>query len=120
MVGTIEGLPPLQWLNGLEGEASIASDGRLTMVAAAKTDWFNPAPVPNSPAGLANAPALVFSPPAGDWQLSARVSVAHQYLFDAGTIFVHQGKDDWFKLCFELSPEKKCAVDHLCTVARSN
>ena len=50
------------------------------------------------------------SPPAADWQLSAKVTVQHQYLFDAGTLFVHQGKDDWCKLCFELSPEQKPTV----------
>jgi regulation of enolase protein 1 (concanavalin A-like superfamily) len=106
---TVSGLPALQWLNDLVGDASFA-DGALTMRASEKTDWFNPPPVANAPAGLANAPALVLSPPAGDWTCSARVSVQHRYLFDAGTLFVHQGPDDWCKLCFERSPEQTPTV----------
>lgn len=106
---TVSGLPTLRWLNDLAGDAAFA-DGALTMRATEKTDWFNPPPVANAPAGLANAPALVFSPPGGDWTYSAKVSLQHQYLFDAGTLFVHQGADDWCKLCFEFSPEKTPTV----------
>ena len=124
---TIAGLPPLTWLNNLPGDATVDGAGNaanlllksalltgqctLTMRAGEKTDWFNPLPVANAPAGLANAPALVFAAPAGqDWQLSARVTVQHKYCFDAGVLFVHQGKDDWCKLCFERSPEGKNLV----------
>ena len=92
--GIAADLPDLNWLNGIAGEAAI-SEGVLTMRAAEKTDWFNPPPVAGQPSGLANAPAMVFVPPEGDWQLSARVVVEHRYLFDAGVIFVHQGPDDW-------------------------
>lgn len=71
---------------------------------------FNPPPVPNAPAALSNAPALVFSPPAGDWTYSAKVHCKHKFLFDAGTLFVYQGPEDWCKLCFEFSPEKTPTV----------
>ena len=106
-----EGLPQWRWLNGLQGDAKYEAgrdgSGKLLMTAGAQTDWFNPAPVPNSPAALSNAPALVFTPPVGYWQLSARVHVTHTNLFDGGTLFLHQGSDDWCKLCYELSPENK-------------
>ena len=80
------------------------------MSATEKTDWFNPPPIERAPAALANAPALVFPAPASDWTFSARVTVQHQYLFDAATLFVHQGAEDWCKLCFEFSPEKKATI----------
>jgi regulation of enolase protein 1 (concanavalin A-like superfamily) len=104
---TLPGVPTLCWLNDVVGDAVSSSDDVLTMVTGKETDWFNPPPDPSSPSRLANAPALVFSAPQGvDWQLSAKVTVKHQYLFDAGTLFVHQGDNDWCKLCFEYSPEK--------------
>ena len=111
-VPSVDGLPKLRWLHGLVGNATFGDDGELTMVAGAKTDWFNPPPDPASPAALANAPALVFTPPKphADWQFSALARVEHAFLFDAATLFVHQGADDWCKLCFELSPEKQPTV----------
>ena len=105
----VQGLPALRWLGEKEGTAA-HNDGVLTMTTGEKTDWFNPPPGEGMPSGLANAPALVLNPPAGDWQLSAQVQVGHQFLFDAGTLFVHQGPDDWCKLCFEMSPEGKPTV----------
>ena len=108
-VPTIAGLPQLRWLE-IVGDASVSDGGALTLVTGKETDWFNPPPGPRMPTGLANAPVLVFEPPAGDWQLAAKVTVDHRFLFDAGTIFVHQGKDDWCKLCFEFSPEKRPTV----------
>ena len=106
----------LRWLNNRAGSATVAADGSLTMVAGPKTDWFNPPNDPASPAALANAPALVFTPRAADapstrdWQFSAHVEIEHQYLFDAATVFIYQGKDDWCKLCFEYSPEKQPTI----------
>ncbi len=107
-MATISGIPKLQWLDpDTKGTAVVDSTSNsLTMTTTKETDWFNPPPDPSSPAALSNAPALVFPAPACDWQLSAKVTVGHQYLFDAGTMFVHQGKNDWCKLCFEYSPEK--------------
>ena len=60
------------------------------MNAGPQTDWFNAPKMPGMPEGLSNAPALMFDPPAGDWQLAATVTIDHATYFDAGTIFVHQ------------------------------
>ena len=112
----IPGLPSLNWLNDIAGDASILSDQHgaqpscLRMKTDAKTDWFNPPPDPTSPEGLANAPALVFLAPEGNWQLSTKVSIEHNYLFDAATIFVHRDKNNWCKLCYEMSPERKPTI----------
>ena len=106
----LRGLPAMRWLNDMQGDA-VASGDELRKTTGRETDWFNPPPGEGMPAGLANAPALVFDAPAGkDWQLSAQVNVAHQFLFDAATLFVHQGKDDWCKLCYEYSPERRPTV----------
>ena len=103
---TIPGIPKLHWLD-TPGTAEIDQEKKsITMTTSKETDWFNPPPDPSSPTALSNARALVFQAPPCDWQLSAKVTVDHKYLFDAGTMFVHQSKNDWCKLCFEYSPEK--------------
>merc|ERR1712232_1457086 len=109
-VPTMQGIPPLHWLQSKPGKASInPTKNSITLTTTAKTDWFNPPPSPSSPAALSNAPALVFHPPNTEksWQLSAKVTIQHKNLFDAAALFVHQGPDnnDWCKLCFEHSPE---------------
>jgi uncharacterized protein len=112
IVPDLPNVPKLAWLNGVVGDVQVVSgDSSIQLTAGSKTDWFNPPPTdPSSPQALANAPALVFDAPSLNnstgWQLSAKVTVQHQYLFDAATLFVHQGPDDWCKLCFEYSPEK--------------
>jgi len=118
---SISGVPPLNWLDpDTPGNAVFDEEKQsITITTTKETDWFNPPPPPDntdntnqtttasSPASLSNAPALVFpAPPACDWQLSAKVTIHHKYLFDAGTIFIHQGPNDWCKLCFEYSPEE--------------
>ena len=105
----VSGLPPLHWLLNRAGSATV-DGGALTMVAGKETDWFNPPSDPASPAALANAPALVFTPRAAAWQLSARVHVEHRALFDAATLFVYQSPRDWCKLCFEYSPERRPTI----------
>jgi uncharacterized protein len=76
-------------------------DGRLTIEAGPRTDWFV------APAGdaepLANGPALL-APVAGDFQLSARVAVEFGATFDAGVLMLHADDRLWAKLCFEYSP----------------
>lgn len=109
LIPAVPGLPAVHWLLNRVGSAAVEG-AVLTMVAGKETDWFNPPPGPASPAALANAPALVFTPRAAEWQLSARVHVAHASLFDAATLFVYQSPQDWCKLCFEYSPERRPTV----------
>ena len=105
----IPGIPVLRWLDeNTPGTVEIDAENKsVTMTTTKQTDWFNPPIDPSSPAALSNAPALVFQAPQNsDWQLSAMVTVHHHYLFDAGTLFLHQGPNDWCKVCFEYSPER--------------
>jgi hypothetical protein len=89
----VPGLPgDASWLKGITGDATVAADGTLTMAAGPETDYFNAPPMPGMPSGLANAPALMCEPPAGDWQLAATVMIEHQTFFDAGTRAVNPGE----------------------------
>lgn len=97
-VPTIASVPPLDWL-GVPGDATY-DDAGLTMTGGGRTDWFND---PVGPQRLASTPVLGFAL-TGNAQLSARVQVGFRSLFDAGVLFVHQGPDDYAKLCFEYSP----------------
>ncbi|MDT0437745.1 MULTISPECIES: DUF1349 domain-containing protein [Streptomyces] len=86
-------------------------DGVLTGWAGPRQDRF----VPPTGEGLdpaSDAPRLLGAPPAGDFQLIARVTVGFSGAFDAGVLYVHVGERAWAKLCLEYSPD----VPTVCTV----
>src|SRR5258708_8925858 len=51
-----------------------------------------------------NAVTLLGVPPDGDFQFSARVTVAFASTFDAGALLLWIDERHWGKLCFEYSP----------------
>jgi regulation of enolase protein 1 (concanavalin A-like superfamily) len=53
---------------------------------------------------LLNAATLLGDAPAGDFQLSARVTVDFASTFDAGVLLLWLDERRWAKLCFEFSP----------------
>ncbi|MCG5472819.1 DUF1349 domain-containing protein [Micromonospora sp. LAH09] len=85
--------------------------GAVTVLAQPRTDIFidpsggsvdgdeNAAPVLNA------ATLLGDLPPQGDFQFSAKVSVAFAATFDAGVLLLWRDERCWGKLCFEFSPE---------------
>ncbi|MEV0096294.1 DUF1349 domain-containing protein [Streptomyces sp. NPDC050738] len=86
-------------------------EGTLSVTAGPRQDRFVP------PAGEAldpasDAPRLLGTAPAGDFQLLARVTVEFAGAFDAGLLYLHIADREWAKLCFELSPERPT----ICTV----
>jgi regulation of enolase protein 1 (concanavalin A-like superfamily) len=81
--------------------------GRLSIEAGPRTDLFTD---PATGAPVANAPALLGGPIAGDFQLSARVSVRFAATYDAGGLLVVEAADRWAKLCFERSPQGRNLV----------
>jgi regulation of enolase protein 1 (concanavalin A-like superfamily) len=84
-------LPPERW--DLAGEA-------LTIRAGALTDLFvDPAGAP----AVHSAPHLL-GQTAGDFLLSARVTVDFAARFDAGALLLHRDESNWAKLCFEYAP----------------
>lgn len=54
---------------------------------------------------LLNAVTLLGAPPAGDFRLSARVTVGFGATFDAGVLLLWFDDKHWAKLCFEYSPD---------------
>jgi regulation of enolase protein 1 (concanavalin A-like superfamily) len=89
------GLPPVSW--------NVGDDRTLAITAGPRTDMFV------NPAGtdvVLNAPRLVFAP-AGDFMLSARVTVAFAATYDAGVLLLYAGERSWAKLCFEYSPQRQ-------------
>jgi uncharacterized protein len=51
-----------------------------------------------------NAPTLIGTPPDGDFQFIARVTVDFTEQYDAGVLLVWIDEQHWAKFCFEFSP----------------
>ncbi|WP_433127743.1 DUF1349 domain-containing protein [Micromonospora sp. CA-240977] len=81
--------------------------GAVTVAAQPRTDIFiDPSGGGVDAAPVLNAATLLGDlPPEGDFQFSARVSVAFAATFDAGVLLLWRDERCWGKLCFEFSPE---------------
>ncbi len=97
---TLPALPiPLRW--DVAPARCEHNASRLRIEAGRLTDLFV------DPAGdtvRLNAPRLIGTPPEGDYQFSARVTVEFAATFDAGCLLVWADESRWAKLCFERSP----------------
>jgi len=84
----------------------------LVATAAGHTDLYvNPAgPDSTDAESLLNAATLLGTPPAGDFQLSARVTVDFRSRFDAGVLLLWIDDHHWAKFCFEFSPASQPMV----------
>ncbi|HEX9342204.1 MAG TPA: DUF1349 domain-containing protein [Actinomycetota bacterium] len=92
--------PPERW-SVEDGDRDGGGGGAvLAVTAGPRTDLF--ADPGGGPATL-NAPRLL-GDPAGDFQLSARVTVGFAAAFDAGVLLLWAHERAWAKLCFESSP----------------
>ena len=97
----------LQWKNN-PLDWQVGTDGSLSVTAGAKTDWFiDPA---NNGWVVSNAPVALFTPSAGNFLLSAKVTVNFAAKFDAGVLMLYDRDDLWAKLCFEYSPQSQPMV----------
>jgi regulation of enolase protein 1 (concanavalin A-like superfamily) len=87
------------WTLGEDSDAVIAQ-------APAHTDFYvDPAGAEGAAAPpTLNAATLLGTPPAGDYQFSARVSVDFRTQFDAGVLMLWIDERRWAKFCFEYSP----------------
>lgn len=74
--------------------------------APARTDFYvDPATAEGAAAPpTLNGATLLGTPPAGDYQFSARVSVDFRTQFDAGVLMLWLDERQWAKFCFEYSP----------------
>ncbi|GAA1431272.1 DUF1349 domain-containing protein [Microlunatus lacustris] len=84
----------------------LEEDGTVVADAPGGTDLYvNPGGTDaGDAASLLNAATLLGLPPAGDFQLRARVSVDFVAQFDAGVLLLWLDDRHWAKLCFEYSP----------------
>ncbi len=92
---------PLTWALAPIRATSVDS-GTVTVEAGPQTDVFVD---PQSGEVIATAPRAMAPAPAGDFQLSARVTVEFRSTFDAGVLLVWFDERRSAKLCFELSPQ---------------
>jgi uncharacterized protein len=81
-------------------------NGTVLADAPAHTDLYvNPGGEDSADAeSLLNAATLIGVPPAGDFQLSARVTVEFSAQYDAGVLLLWIDERHWSKFCFEFSP----------------
>jgi regulation of enolase protein 1 (concanavalin A-like superfamily) len=80
--------------------------GAVVVAAPAHTDFYiNPGGEQSADAeSMLNAATLLGTPPQGDFQLRARVTVDFQGQYDAGVLLLWIDEQHWAKFCFELSP----------------
>ena len=83
------------------------SSGDLHVTGAPRTDIFiDPrGGISSDSEAVLDAATLLGTPPAGDFQLSARVTVDFAATFDAGVLLLWVDERHWGKLCFEYSPD---------------
>ena len=80
--------------------------GALLLSAAGGTDMFVD-PGGADPEHVPDAGRFVGLPPAGDFRLTARVTVEFASMYDAGVLLLHARERHWAKLCFEYSPQHR-------------
>ena len=96
----IDAMPmPMRWL--APAARWRASGATLELAAQPRTDWFVDPSGAREP--VLDGAALV-GDAAGDFALSARVTVGFASTFDAGVLMLHVSDSVWAKLCFEYSP----------------
>ena len=84
----------------------------VVATAPAHTDFYlNPGGEGSADAEtLLNAATLLGTPPDGDYQFSARVTVDFQAHYDAGVLLLWIDERNWAKFCFEFSPARRPMV----------
>ena len=94
--------------------------GAVVADAPAHTDlYINPGGADSGDAeSMLNAATLLGTPPAGDFQLSARVTVDFVAQYDAGVLLLWIDERHWAKFCFEFSPAAEPMVVSVVTRER--
>jgi uncharacterized protein len=106
---------PLSW--STPPAAWYRIDTGLRIEAGPVTDLFAD---PGGSTPTLNAPRLQGPVGAGDFQLSARLTVGFGGTYDAGALLVWADRNHWAKLCFELSPQGQPMIVSVVTRGRSD
>jgi hypothetical protein len=95
-----------------------SQDNNLAVFAIPHSDiYINPAGKNSTDAeSLMNASTLLGSPPNGDFQLSAKLTVDFNSQFDAGVLMIWVDELNWVKFCFEYSPDATPMVVSVVTI----
>lgn len=97
---SIQSLPgKLEWIE--HPERYTYDSGILKIHSGPKTDMFID---PQGEYKVLNAPRAVCKS-SGYFQLSSRVSVNFNSIYDAGVLILYANETQWAKLCFEYSPQ---------------
>ena len=104
------------------GAWRLEEDGSVVGDAPGRSDLYvNPGGEGSGDAeSLLNAATLLGTPPAGDFQLRARVTVGFTAQFDAGVLLLWLDDTHWAKLCFERSPAGEPMVVSVVTLGVSD
>jgi regulation of enolase protein 1 (concanavalin A-like superfamily) len=103
----LPGLPlALRWRPAPE-RWQVGEDGSLSISAGPTTDLFAD---PGGDAPTLNAPRLLGPAPAGDFQLSTRVTAGLAATYDAGALLLYADERSWVKLALERSPDGEALV----------
>jgi regulation of enolase protein 1 (concanavalin A-like superfamily) len=96
--------------------------GAVVAAAPAHTDLYvNPGGASSADAeSMLNAATLLGTPPEGDFQLGARVTVDFQAQYDAGVLLLWVDEARWAKFCFEFSPAAEPMVVSVVTLGVSD
>jgi uncharacterized protein len=83
--------------------------GTVVATAGPRTDIFiDPgSSTPLDVQSMLTAATLLGAPPAGDFRLSALVTVGFEATYDAGVLLLWIDERHWAKLCFEFSPARE-------------
>lgn len=106
----------LAWRNEPR-HSRVEADDRLSVTAAAATDWFID---PAGGSAKIDAPVALWAPPDESLVFAALVTVDFRAVFDAGVLFVHERDDLWAKLCFEYSPQRQPMIVSVVTRGASD
>jgi regulation of enolase protein 1 (concanavalin A-like superfamily) len=112
----IPSLPTTFRWQTLPADWHMSSPTSLAVTSGAKTDLFiNPQGAPP----VLNAPRLLGAV-AGDFQLSAQLTVDFGASFDAGALLIWRDEGHWAKLCFEYSPQQQPMIVPVVTRGKSD
>lgn len=103
----MQGLPTLEWTNGVSGVLLDPPAGMLTLHGAGGVDWSNDALGGPRQHGA----SMLGFVPRGDFSLHARARVVgERTTFDAAALGLWIDEEHWAKLCFEFSPQGQAMV----------
>ncbi|WP_010168095.1 DUF1349 domain-containing protein [Candidatus Epulonipiscium viviparus] len=100
----------MKFLNSANGSQKVHKSGKITLTAAAETDFFVGYDTnTDSVIRRGNAPFL-FQEITGDFVITVKVEVDFTYTYDSGVLMLMSDENLWAKVCFEQTDFATIAV----------